>query len=115
MLSPALPVQKDLLILSTAIMLKYKAEWQGKNIIQIGRFEPSSKTCNVCGTITKDLTLKDRDWTCTKCNTVHDRDVNAAINIKNFALRNYNKLCKELTYKNQNELPTLVGVLTSEA
>ena len=96
-------------------MLKYKAEWQGKNIIQIGRFEPSSKTCNVCGTITKDLTLKDRDWTCTKCNTVHDRDVNAAINIKNFALRNYNKLCKELTYKNQNELPTLVGVLTSEA
>jgi putative transposase len=94
-------------------MLKYKAEWYGKNIIQIGRFEPSSKTCNVCGNINEELTLKDRVWTCNNCNTIHDRDINAAINIKNFALRNY--LSGEHRHENQNELPTLVGVLTSEA
>ncbi|MFA5207530.1 MAG: RNA-guided endonuclease TnpB family protein [Candidatus Paceibacterota bacterium] len=93
-------------------MLKYKAEWQGKNIIQIGRFESSSKTCNVCGTINKELELKDRVWTCKNCNTIHDRDINAAINIKNFALRNY---VSGMDTQTQNELPTMVGVLTSEA
>jgi putative transposase len=69
-------------------MLEYKAQWQGKNISVIGRFEPSSKTCNCCGHINKELTLNDREWTCSGCNTKHDRDVNAAINIKNFGLRN---------------------------
>lgn len=97
-------------------MLKYKAEWQGKNILQIGRFEPSSKTCNICSTVNKELELSDRVWTCDNCNTIHDRDINAAINIKNFALRNYtnNKLCKGLTLENHKELPTLVGALTYE-
>ncbi len=94
-------------------MLKYKADWSGKNILQIGRFAPSSKTCSDCGYINKELTLKDRSWTCPKCNSVLDRDINASINIKSFALKNY--FCKELTVKNRNELPTLVGVLTSEA
>jgi len=94
-------------------MLKYKADWYGKNILQIGRFEPSSKLCNVCGTIKHDLTLEDRIWTCKSCNTKLDRDVNASINIKFFALKKY--LSTGLTLKNQNELPTLVGVLTSEA
>lgn len=69
-------------------MLEYKSEWQGKNLSVIGRFEPSSKTCNCCGHTNKELTLNDREWTCTGCNTKHDRDVNAAINIKNFGLRN---------------------------
>ena len=69
-------------------MLEYKAEWQGKNIQAIGRFEPSSKTCSSCGKINKELTLNDREWVCGGCNTKHDRDVNAAINIKNFGLRN---------------------------
>ena len=68
-------------------MLRYKAEWQGKNILQIGKFEPSSKTCNVCGTINKELELKHRVWTCKICNTTHERDFNAAINIKNFGLK----------------------------
>jgi len=67
--------------------LEYKAEWHGKNIIRIGRFEPSSKCCSSCGKINKELTLKDRVWTC-KCGVTHDRDINAAINIKNFGLRN---------------------------
>ena len=69
-------------------MIEYKSKWQGKNISVIGRFEPSSKTCSCCGYINKGITLKDREWTCPQCNTVHDRDVNASKNIKRFGLRN---------------------------
>ena len=94
-------------------MLEYKAEWYGKNILKIGRFEPSSKMCNVCGNINKELTLKDREWTCNECDSILDRDVNASINIKNFALKN--KLSVGCRLKNRNELPTLVGVMTSES
>jgi putative transposase len=94
-------------------MLEYKAEWYGKNILKIGKFEPSSKTCNCCGYINKELMLKDRFWDCPKCNSVLDRDINAAINIKSFALKNH--LSVEHRLKNRNELPTLVGVLTSKA
>lgn len=61
--------------------LKYKAYWYGRQIIQIGRFEPSSKKCNCCGWINKDLTLDVREWICLDCGVLHDRDVNAAINI----------------------------------
>lgn len=68
-------------------MLEYKAEWHGKNILYIGRFAPSSKLCSTCGTIFKELSLKDRSWTCLSCGTPHDRDKNAAKNIKNFGLR----------------------------
>jgi len=93
-------------------MLEYKSDWNGKNILRIGRFSPSSKTCNCCGYINKELQLKDREWTC-ECGSVLNRDVNASINIKNFALKNY--LSGEHTLKNRNELPTLVGVLTCEA
>ncbi|MBC8147545.1 MAG: IS200/IS605 family element transposase accessory protein TnpB [Bacteroidetes bacterium] len=69
-------------------MLEYKADWYGKNISTIGRFDPSSKTCSDCGTIKHDLKLEYREWACETCGTIHDRDVNAAINIKNFGLRN---------------------------
>ena len=68
--------------------LYYKAEWFGKTILKIGRFEPSSKTCHICGYYKKDLTLDIREWICPNCNAHHDRDINAAINIKNFALKN---------------------------
>ena len=94
-------------------MLQYKADWYGKNIIRIGRFEPSSKTCSCCGNINKELTLKDRKWTCPKCNSVLDRDLNAATNIKYFGLKDY--MSGEHTLKNQGELLTLVGALTPEA
>lgn len=92
-------------------MLEYKAEWYGKNILKIGSFDPSSKTCSHCGNINQELTLKDRSWTCDSCGTVHDRDENAAINIKKFALKN---LSVERRLKNQKELPTLVGAMISE-
>jgi putative transposase len=95
-------------------MLEYKAEWYGVNILRIGRFEPSSKTCSVCGVVNKDLTLQDREWECVNGHYL-DRDVNAAENIKAFALRNNLKLSVGRRLKNRSELPTLVGVLTSEA
>ncbi len=93
-------------------MLEYKADWYGKNILKIGRFEPSSKLHANCGYINKELTLSDREWTCPKCSEVVLRDVNAAINIKSFALKN---ILSGTDRKNQGELPTLVGALTLEA
>lgn len=94
-------------------MLEYKAKWNGVNILRIGRFEPSSKTCSECGYINKELTLKDRKWSCPDCGSVLDRDLNASINIKNFALNNH--LCTEHTLKNHGTLPSLEGALTHEA
>jgi len=67
--------------------IEYKSLWYGKNVLRIGRFEPSSKICS-CGEINKDLKLSDREWTCKKCNTTHDRDILASNNIKKFALKN---------------------------
>jgi len=59
-------------------MCQYKAQWRGGVVEQIDRFYPSTKTCHVCGYKNDDLTLDDREWTCRKCGTTHDRDVNAA-------------------------------------
>jgi len=66
--------------------LEYKCDWYGKNLLIIGRFEPSSKMCSKCGWINQELKLSDRKWTCSKCKTRHDRDILAARNIKHFAL-----------------------------
>lgn len=66
--------------------LQYKCDWYGKNLIKIGRFDPSSKMCSCCGKITQ-LQLSDRSWTCSNCNSTHDRDINAAINIKDFGMK----------------------------
>ncbi|MDK2948971.1 MAG: putative transposase [Patescibacteria group bacterium] len=65
--------------------LEYKCDWYGKNLLVIGRFEASSKTCS-CGVVNQDLKLSDREWTCKECKTKHDRDILAANNIKKFAL-----------------------------
>nr|WP_112105102.1 RNA-guided endonuclease TnpB family protein [Parafrankia sp. Ea1.12] len=62
-------------------MLEYKAGWYGRTVIAVDRFYPSSKTCSVCGSIVKKLPLNVREWACRGCGTVHDRDVNAAVNI----------------------------------
>jgi putative transposase len=60
--------------------LEYKAAWYGRTVVAVDRFYPSSKTCSTCGRITPSLPLDVRSWTC-PCGAVHDRDVNAAINI----------------------------------
>ena len=70
--------------------LEYKSEWYGKNVLFIGRFEPSSKLCHKCGYINRDLKLSDREWTCPICGEHHDRDINAAINIKEIAFDKQN-------------------------
>lgn len=68
-------------------MLEYKCRWYGVNLIKIDRFAPSSKTCGKCGHIYKGLKLSERSWTCPECGTHHDRDFNAAYNIKDFGLK----------------------------
>jgi putative transposase len=70
--------------------LEYKSDWYGKNILFIDRFEPSSKLCHKCGYIHTELELKERKWTCPNCGEHLDRDVNAAINIKNIAFDKQN-------------------------
>jgi len=70
-------------------ILMYKAEWKGKNILRIGRFEPSSKTCNVCGKVNQELKLSDRKWVC-ECGAKHDRDFLATCNIRDFAFDKQN-------------------------
>ncbi len=69
-------------------MLEYKLSWNGKQLVKVDRFYPSSQLCNCCGhrnTGTKDL--KIRKWTCPECGVIHDRDINSAVNIKNEAIR----------------------------
>ena len=68
--------------------LTYKAEWNNRRYIKIGRFVASSQTCHVCGYVnpeTKDLSV--REWICPQCGSHHDRDINAAINILNEGLK----------------------------
>lgn len=80
--------------------LEYKSEWNGVNIIYINRFSPSSKMCSECGSINNNLTLKDRNWCCESCGAQHDRDINAAKNILDFAFN-------ERGIKIRQELPKL--------
>jgi len=74
-------------------LLDYKAEGAGRTLIRIPRFEPSSKTCSECGAVNKDLTLSDRQWVCQSCGVLHDRDYNAAKNI-----RRAGQTLQEVTY-----------------
>lgn len=89
---------------------KYKADWKGVNILQISRFAPSSKTCNECGFLNTELTLDHRVWTCV-CGIKHDRDINAARNIKAFALKQHRDGVRR---EKPVELPTLVGATKQE-
>lgn len=66
-------------------LLKYKAERNGRTLVKIGRFEPTSQTCSTCGVQDGPKPLNVREWACSACGTVHDRDHNAAINVKTAA------------------------------
>ena len=63
--------------------LEYKLFRLGKKLIKISTFFPSSKQCSNCNHINNELTLSQREWKCSNCNVIHDRDINAAINIRN--------------------------------
>ena len=62
--------------------LEYKADWYGRTLVTIDQFFPSSKRCSDCGHTLSKLALNTRSWVCPECNTDHDRDINAAKNIK---------------------------------
>lgn len=68
-------------------MLKYKAAWHNRQIIEVGRYYPSSKLCHCCGHKIDYMGLEIRKWICPNCGEHHDRDINAAINIMNEGLR----------------------------
>ena len=62
-------------------IMTYKSNWYGRELVLVGRFYPSSKTCHHCGHVKRDLKLSDRRWVCPECGEVLDRDYNAACNI----------------------------------
>lgn len=68
-------------------MLEYKSLWYGRDIRRIDTFCPSSKLCSNCGYKFDELTLDIREWICPSCQTTHDRDVNAAVNILHEGMR----------------------------
>ena len=72
-------------------MMEYKCQWHGKTLIKVPTFYPSSKTCYNCKHVNQELKLSDRSWTCEKCNSTHDRDINAAKNIKFMGLTGLRK------------------------
>lgn len=71
----------------TRITLENRCLYRGVNLIKVNRFFASSKTCSCCGHKNTELKLKDRGWTCSNCETEHDRDFNASTNIKVEGLR----------------------------
>jgi putative transposase len=75
-------------------MLDYKGGWNNCKIIKIGKFEPSSKTCNNCGFVLKELGLEAREWECPNCHNILDRDINAAKNILEIGLKNCEPICE---------------------
>jgi putative transposase len=66
--------------------VKYKTLWNRRHLATIDRWYPSSKTCHVCGHVNEELTLADRVWLCI-CGTLHDRELNASLNIRSEGLK----------------------------
>ena len=93
--------------------LKYKSEWNGRNLVSINKFFPSSKTCNKCKFINQDLTLADREWVCPSCGEKLNRDLNASENILEQGINNFNSGCgiySESKQKLVEALPSKVSL-----
>jgi putative transposase len=75
--------------------LEYKAAMRGGQVVVADRFFPSSKRCSVCGHKLEELPLSMREWTCPACGAHHDRDVNAALNLRNYAVSSTVSACGE--------------------
>ena len=78
-------------------MLRYKLEQQGKHLILIDRWFPSSKQCSHCGWKNNDLKLEDREWKCLECGTHHDRDKNASKNLLKEGIKQLRSLGMKIT------------------
>jgi putative transposase len=78
-------------------MLTYKMQWRGAELVEIGRFDPSSKTCSKCGNVKHDLKLSERTYHCNVCGLSMDRDLNAAINVLRMGLIKVGKGIPEFT------------------
>lgn len=74
------------------IMLEYKANWRGKNVIRVDQYYASTKICNACGGYNETVKLKNRMWTCEHCETVNEVDFNASLNLKTEGLRIANEV-----------------------
>ena len=92
-------------------MLEYKANWYNRKIVFVDRFYPSSKTCNNCGYVNKELRLSDRQWICPQCGNMVERDYNAALNILDEGLRIIGSSTTEFTLV---ENPTMDGPIRND-
>ena len=90
-------------------LLTYKANWNNKSIIKVDRYYPSSKLCHICGYKKIDLSLSDRTWLCPICNTTHNRDLNASINILNEGLRSLSLGTSDYTDGANTSSPTMIS------
>jgi putative transposase len=97
-------------------MIEYKCAWYGKTYYRINRWFASSKTCSSCGHKLDQLSLSTREWICPSCGSTHDRDINAAVNIKNIGqIDLYNKKISDaiadMGYEN---IPTALQKMASK-
>lgn len=69
--------------------LQYKCEWYGRTLVIVDRFFPSTRRCSACQAKGPRMDVSVREWTCTECGVVHDRDVNAAVNLRDEGMRLY--------------------------
>jgi putative transposase len=91
-------------------MVEQKAKRKGKQCLKADRYDATSKTCHVCGNVRAGLPLSVRSWQCASCGTLHDRDLNAAQNVKAFAL-----LRAQGVRRKGNKPPLLDEQVSSEA
>jgi len=100
---------------SLVSMLKYKAAWHNRQVIEIDRWYPSSKTCSSCSHLMSSLDISIREWTCPACGAHHDRDVNAAKNILRQGLNILSGLGAKSDVKQKpREAPAIAGSMNSE-
>jgi putative transposase len=95
-------------------MLEYKTLWKGKSLVKVPKYFPSSKKCSKCGYINKGLTLSDRTWVCPQCGIAHDRDINAAINVREEGISLFNKSHKGTVGTTGIDLPCFAGQVNAQ-
>lgn len=97
-------------------MIEYKCNWNQRSFHKINRWFPSSKTCSDCGHKLDSIDLFIREWTCPKCNSVHDRDINAAVNIKQQGQLDLYDFIPEQqgNWDRNNSIPSVLQKLTTK-